>query len=69
MTEKIDNVVSAWNVFDTEAEALAFRKKLEHADLYGVYGMWQSKEKQLWVAMPLVALEVIANFREPRENP
>lgn len=68
MTEKIDNVVSI-DAFDSEAEAQAFRKKLAYPDLYGVYGMWQSKEKQLWVAMPLVALEVIANFREPRENP
>lgn len=65
MTEKrVEHTVSIGNVFDTFDEAVAFRKKVKHPHLYGVYGMWQSEKKQLWVIMPMVALEVLSNFRE-----
>lgn len=63
--EKIPNLTSMFNVFDTYEQAVAFRKKLMHAHLYGIYGMWKSEEKQLWVVMPLVALQAWENFQEP----
>ena len=66
MTEEYEaeDVVS-FNAFDTVEEARAFRKKLRYPEHYGVYGMYQSKEKQLWVTMPLTALKALWDFKEP----
>jgi hypothetical protein len=66
MTEEdeVENVM-AINAFDTADEARAFRKKLRYPEQYGIYGMYQSKEKQLWVTMPLTALKALWDFKEP----
>jgi hypothetical protein len=65
MTEedKVENVMSL-NPFDTAEEALAFRKKLRYPEQYGVYGMYRSEEKQLWVTMPLTVLKALFDFQE-----
>jgi hypothetical protein len=65
MTEEdeVENVMSL-NPFDTAEEARAFRKKLRYPEKYGIYGMYRSEEKQLWVAMPLTALEALFDFKE-----
>ena len=57
--------VSTIHGFDTFEEANAYRKKLKNHELYGVYGIWQSETKQLWVPMPLSVLHVIMEFQEP----
>ena len=59
--EKVESI-SSLSAFDTAEEALAFRKKLKHPALYGIYGMYQSAEKQLWGVIPLAALEEMWKF-------
>jgi hypothetical protein len=54
-----ETVTSLNNVFDTFEEANAFRKTLKHPESYGLYGMYQSEDKQLWVAMPLHVLDAM----------
>jgi hypothetical protein len=65
MTEEagVENAMSL-NPFDTAEEARAFRKKLRYPELYGIYGLYQSKEKQLWVTMPLTVLTALFDFKE-----
>lgn len=59
-TEKrTEHIVSMGSVFDTSEDADAFRKKLKDPDLYGLYGMYKSEDKQLWVAMPLRVLDAM----------
>ena len=57
-----------FNALLTRDEALDFRKKLKHAHLYGLYGVYQTPEKQLWVVMPLKALKVINDFVEVEDD-
>lgn len=59
-TEKrTEHIVSMGSVFDTFEDADAFRKMLKKPDLYGVYGIYKSEDKQLWVAMPLRVLDAM----------
>lgn len=65
MTEKrVEHVTSLGSVFDTFEEADAFRKKLKHPEIYGLYGMYKSEDKQLWVTMPLHVLDAMAKGKE-----
>lgn len=65
MTEEdeVENAM-AINPFDTAEEARAFRKKLRYPELYGIYGLYRSEEKQLWVTMPLTVLKALFDFQE-----
>lgn len=64
MTERTVSV-STIHGFDSFDKADAYRKKFKHQELYGVYGIWQSEAKQLWVPMPLSVLHAIMEFQEP----
>jgi len=55
------------NAFYTRTEALEFRKKIMHEHLYGVYGVYQSEDKQMWVVMPLKALNLMQDYKEKDE--
>ena len=68
ITAKRTEHVATIKSFDTFDEADAYRKKFAHADLYGLYGMWQSSEKQLWTPMPLSVLKAMMEFKEPRND-
>ena len=52
--------------FENREEADAHRKTFMHKDLHGLFQIF-TPDCQLWCVLPVVALEAIVNFTEPKE--
>ena len=48
-------------------DAEAKRNKIMHKDLYGLYCIYVDEKTELWVTMPLKALNAMTEFRESEE--
>ena len=53
--------------FENREEADAHRKTFMHKDLHGLFQIF-THDRQLWCVLPVVALEAVVNFKEPRET-